>query len=164
MWDLLALLAIGFVLWKVFVAPRNLDVARAFPAPHAQYERLDGGTFRITDQRGRLLFLDFYASWCEPCRVELPAVESWARSHPGAVVVPVDVGEPRHVAESFARELKLSGVALDPQASAQALFSIQGFPTIVVVDPAGRIRATWAGLNPAIAFAMTNAQNTLTPH
>jgi thiol-disulfide isomerase/thioredoxin len=162
-WNLLALAAIGLVLWKVFVAPRNLAVVNAHPAPHAVYARLDGGTFAIAGARGRLLFLDFFASWCEPCKVELPAVESWAKTHPNALVVPVDEGEPPVVAREFARKYGLTNVALDPAANAQALFAVQGFPTVVVIDPMGRVRATWQGLNPAIGLAMTNAQETLAP-
>ena len=156
-WDVLAVAAIAFTLWKVFIAPRNLDPARAQPAPRATYALLDGGTFRVADARGRVLFLDFFASWCEPCKIEAPLVERWARANPRAIVVPVDVGEPRAAAAAFTRRYALRGVALDPRATAQAFFRLEGFPTVVAIDPAGRIRATWAGLNPAIALAMTNA-------
>lgn len=163
-WNALAIVAIALVLWKIFIAPRNLNMSNAHPAPHAVYQRLDGGSFAITSARGKVLFLDFFASWCEPCKVELPAVEAWAKSHPQALVVPVDEGEPRAVAESFAREYHLGNVALDPSANASAFFGVQGFPTLVVVDPEGRVRASWAGLNPAIGMAMTNAFDTMTPH
>jgi len=157
LFDVLAIAAIGFILWKVLIAPRNLDPARAFPAPHATYRRLDGGTFRIADARGRVVFLDFFASWCDPCKVELPLVERWAKAHRSALVVPVDVGEPATVASAFARKYGLRGVALDPHQSAEAFFAVRGFPTVVVVDPQGRIRASWEGLNPAIELAMSNA-------
>ncbi len=155
--DVLAIAAIAFILWKVLIAPRNLDPARAFPAPHATYARLDGRAFHVTDALGRVLFLDFFASWCEPCKVELPLIERWAKDNPQALVVPVDVGEPRSVAAEFARKYDLHGVALDPHQSAQAFFAVHGYPTVVVVDPAGSIRARWEGLNPAIGLAMSNA-------
>jgi thiol-disulfide isomerase/thioredoxin len=160
-WDVLALLAIAFAVWKIFIAPRSLDPANAQPAPHASYERLDGGTFDIADQRGKLLFLDFYASWCEPCKIETPMVERWARAHPETLVVPVDVGEPPVVARAFAKRYGLRDVVLDRHSTAGPFFGVAGFPTIVVIDPQGRIRAKWEGLNPAIAMAMTNAQRHL---
>ncbi|HVR45665.1 MAG TPA: TlpA disulfide reductase family protein [Candidatus Binatia bacterium] len=156
-WDVVALVVVAFALWKIFVAPRSFAPPRSFPAPHAVYERLDGDAFRVTAARGRVAFLDFYATWCVPCKIELPLVEAWSQRHPEAVVVPIDVGEPRTVASSFARRLGLRGVALDPGASAGALFGVEGFPTIVVIDPEGYIRAKWQGLNPAIAPAMSNA-------
>ncbi len=161
-WDLLAVVIVLAIGWKIFFAPRMLVTASPYPAPHASYELLDGGTFRVTGARGKLLFLDFYASWCEPCREELPMVEAYARTHPTVDVVPIDVGEPRDVAATFAAQLHLRGVALDPQGLSQGFFQIDGFPTIVTIDPRGRIRATWAGFNPAISLAMANAQKQLT--
>lgn len=159
--DIAALCVVAFVGWKIFLAPRALSVAKAYPAPRIAYAKLDGGTFRIPDERGHVLFLDFYASWCEPCRLETPLVQRFARKHPEAAVVPIDVGEPAAVAAHFAQRFRLRDVVLDPTSSSQGFFQIQGFPTIVVIDPRGRIRATWAGFNPAIEIAMTHAEQTL---
>lgn len=158
---MLAVVAIAFALWKVFLAPRQFEPANAHPAPHAVLARLDGGAFRLTDQRGRLVFLDFYASWCEPCKLELPLVERWSRANPSAVVVPIDVGEKSATARSFARRYRLNDVALADASTAAALFGVGGLPTIVVVDPRGFLRAKWEGLNPAISIAMSNAQRSL---
>jgi thiol-disulfide isomerase/thioredoxin len=156
----LAVLVIGFAVWKIFIAPRSFERPGAHPAPAAIYQRLNGSAFRVADQRGRVLFLDFYASWCEPCKLELPLVEIWSREHPGATVVPVDVDEERPIAAAFARRYRLHNVALDPESSARALFAVQGFPTVVVIDRSGFIRAKWEGLNPAIALALNNALST----
>jgi len=157
LWDVLAALVIGFALWKIFIAPRSFEPPRAHPAPLATYARLGGGVLSLADQRGHVVFLDFYASWCEPCRLELPMVESWARAHPDATVVPVDVGEPRSAVADFAARYRLQNVALDPESRSRALFGLEGFPTITVIDGAGFVRAKWEGLNPAIALAMSNA-------
>jgi len=156
-WDGLALLVIGFAIWKIFIAPRSFEAAGRHPAPAAIYQRLTGGAFRVADQRGRVLFLDFYASWCEPCKLELPLVETWSREHPAATVVPIDVGEERPIAAAFARRYRLHNVALDPGSNARALFAVEGLPTVVVIDRSGFVRAKWEGLNPAIALAMSNA-------
>jgi len=159
-WDALAALVIGFAIWKIFVAPRSFERPGAHPAPAAIYQRLNGGAFRIADERGQVLFLDFFASWCEPCKLELPLVETWSREHPAATVVPVDIGEDRPIAVAFARRYHLQNVALDPESNARALFAVQGLPTVVVIDRSGFVRAKWEGLNPAIALAMSNALST----
>jgi len=159
--DALAIAVIAFAVWKIFIAPRSLIAPGTHPAPHAVYDLLGGGEFRVADQRGRLVFLDFYATWCEPCKLELPLVERWARAHSHSLVVPIDVGERRSVVADFARRYSLDNVAFDPSARSRALFDLQGFPTIVVVDPHGYIRAKWEGLNPAISLALTNAERSL---
>ncbi len=157
LWDGLAAVVIGFAIWKMFIAPRAFDSLNAHRAPAAIYQRLDGGTFRVARHRGSVLFLDFYASWCEPCKLSLPLVERWSRAHPAALVVPIDVGESRSAVAAFAARYNLRDVALDPKSSASALFGVDGLPTIVVIDPTGFVRAKWEGLNPAIALAMSNA-------
>ena len=134
---------------------------RTFPAPAGVFARLDGGAFRLADQRGRVVFLDFFASWCSPCKIELPLVQSWAAKNPQAVVLAVDVGERRSIVEEYAGRVRLRNVALDPSSSARALFNVVGLPTIVVIDRRGDVRAKWEGLNPAIGLAMTNAANRL---
>ena len=161
LWDVLAIAVIGFVVWKLLIAPRTLSAANAYPAPHATYARLDGGAFHLAQARGKVLFLDFYASWCEPCRISLPLVERYAHAHPEIQVLPVDVGEPRTVARDFAVRMHLGNVALDPSGLSRGFFQLEGFPTMVVIDPQGRIRATWSGLNPAIGLAMNHAERSL---
>ena len=157
---MLAILAIAFVGWRIFVAPRFFRDA-VYPAPHVVYHRLSGDTFALASQQGHVVFLDFFASWCEPCTLEMPMVERYARAHPEIEVIPIDVGEPPVVAAAFAQKYRLGDVALDPAASAQGYFQIQGFPTVVVIDPQGKIRASWAGFNPAIELAMGNAEKQL---
>lgn len=161
LWDALALLVIVFVGYRLLIAPRSLQASAAYPAPHVTYATLSGPPFELTRARGRVVFLDFFASWCGPCKLSLPLVEAFARAHPQADVVPVDVGEPRAVAQAFARSYHLRHVALDPHTSSAAFFAVRGFPTMVVIDPQGRIRATWVGFNPAIELNMANAEKTL---
>lgn len=160
--DVAAALLVAFALWKIFVHPRALaNAATAAPVPHAQFDRLGGGRIDVANQRGHVLVLDFFASWCTPCKIEMPLVERWAAAHPNARVIPVDVAEPPVAAASFAHRYGLRTVALDPRGDSRGIFQIGGLPTLIVVDPQGRIRARWEGLNPAVGFALDNAEKTL---
>jgi thiol-disulfide isomerase/thioredoxin len=154
-------LVVLFVLYRIFVAPRYLSVATAHPAPHVTYQTLSGKPFVLTQHRGRVVFLDFWASWCEPCKLSLPMVEKFARAHPEVEVVAVDVGEPRAVVADYARKHDMRNVALDPKTFSRGFFQLEGYPTMVVIDPQGRIRATWEGFNPAIQMNMQHAAQTL---
>jgi thiol-disulfide isomerase/thioredoxin len=159
--DALAVLVVLFVLYRIFVAPRDLSAKNAHPAPHVVYQTLSGKPFALAQQRGHVVFLDFWASWCEPCKLSLPLVEKFARAHPEVEVIAVDVGEPRGVVAAFARDHHMEHVGLDPKTLSQGFFQLNGFPTMVVVDPQGRIRATWTGFNPAIQMNMAHAAQTL---
>ncbi len=159
--DAIAIALVFFIAYRLLVAPRFLSETSAYPAPAVRYETLSGAPFVLANHRGHVVFLEFYASWCAPCKISLPLVESFARSHPEVQVVPIDVGEPREVAVAFAHEHALLNVAIDPRALSRGFFQLEGFPTMVVIDPRGRIRATWQGLNPAVQLNMAHAAKTL---
>ena len=91
--DLLAALIVLIALYVVFIAPR-LVAGRIVPAPPVSLATLDGGRFSLDRRPGRVTFLDFWATWCEPCRQSIPLSQRYARLHPEVDVVSIDVGEP----------------------------------------------------------------------
>jgi peptide/nickel transport system substrate-binding protein len=155
--DALAVLVVVYALFHFFIAPRIAPV-RAVPAPPLALATLDGRRFSLAARRGRMVFLDFWASWCEPCKQSLPLVEHYARGHPDIDVFAVNSGEDAPTAAGFARDHQLRNVILDPDQIATHAYGVDGFPTMVVVDPSGMIRAKWVGYNPAIELAMADAR------
>jgi len=129
----------------------------AVPAPPVSLATLDGGRFDLGRRHGRFVFLDFYATWCEPCRQSIPLVERFARLHPAADVVAIDVGEPTALARPFAAKFGLRDVALDPDLTVAHAFAVDGYPTIVAIDAAGSVRARWIGYDPQIERALRDA-------
>lgn len=153
--DVLAVLIVLFALFRIFVAPRL--TGPPIPAPPVALLALDGGRLPLASLRGRVLFLDFFATWCEPCQESIPLVQHYARSHPGVAVVSVDVGEPVAMVRRFVRKHPMERVALDPDEIVAHAFGVTDFPTMVVIDPSGLQRAKWVGLNPEIEPAMEAA-------
>lgn len=156
--DALALLVIAFVAYKLLLEPRRFEAPHAIAAPIVRADALDGAPFDLVAQRGHVVFLDFWASWCVPCKISLPLVEKYARDHPASRVYAVNVGEPVGVVREFARAHQLGRVVLDPQQGLAAQFGVSAFPTMVVIDAGGFVRAKWLGINPAIGAAMANAE------
>jgi thiol-disulfide isomerase/thioredoxin len=159
--DVLALVVVLIALYRIFIAPRFLAPAGRERAPAFSAERLDGARYRLPERPGHVVFLDFWASWCEPCKLSLPLVEHFARTHPDVEVFAVNVGESAEAARRYARAHALRNVLLDRDERVTAAYKIEGFPTLVVIDPSGDIRGRWAGLNPAIEAAMGHARETL---
>jgi peptide/nickel transport system substrate-binding protein len=158
--DVLAALILIDAIYRFAIAPR-LFPAGPVAAPPVHLTRLDGhGTFSLAAQRGHVVFLDFWASWCEPCQASIPLVEHYARTHPGTEVIAVDSGEPPPLAGAFAHKHDMRNVVLDPDSVATAAFGVSGYPTMVVVGPDGLVRAKWVGYDPAIEDAMAQAERT----
>lgn len=155
--DVLAVLIVLFAIFEFFVAPR-LAENRIQPAPPVNLGTLGGGRFAVERERGRLTFLDFWATWCEPCQQSIPLIQQFARQHPEVDVVSIDVGEPAALVRGFVRTHPMERVALDPDQTAAHAFGVADFPTMIVIDPHGNQRAKWLGYNPQIEAQMAAAE------
>jgi cytochrome c biogenesis protein CcmG, thiol:disulfide interchange protein DsbE len=151
--DVLAVLVVLAAVAKFFVLPR-LPHHQLAQAPPVTLATLGGGRFDLAKSRGRLVFLDFWATWCDPCRASIPLVQHFRRGHPGVDVVSVDVGEPVELVRPFAQQFKMDDVALDPDQTVAHAFGVTGYPTMFAIDATGRVRARWDGFIPDIEREM----------
>jgi cytochrome c biogenesis protein CcmG, thiol:disulfide interchange protein DsbE len=118
------------------------------PAPDFLLERLGDDPVSLSDYRGKIVFINFWATWCAPCELEMPFLQSrFERYSPDVVVLAVNYGEqPEDVAE-FVHRLNLTfPVLLDPTAEIQRLYRVRGYPTTLVVDQEGIIQVYHIGI------------------
>jgi cytochrome c biogenesis protein CcmG, thiol:disulfide interchange protein DsbE len=119
------------------------------PAPALELPRLSGGgTESLEDYRGRVVVLNFWASWCEPCREESPLLDRWHERMKGrgGTVVGVDTLDIVGDARDFIGEYELSYPMLrDGEGDTRESFEIVGFPETFVIDRRGRIAAVRRG-------------------
>ena len=116
-------------------------------APALPSEVLHGRPVTISSLRGTPALINFWASWCTPCREEAPQLERFARSHDGRVsVVGVDWNDAAGSARAFIRRYGLTyGLLRDGSGSAGSAYGISGLPTTFVLDSRGHIAATLRG-------------------
>jgi cytochrome c biogenesis protein CcmG/thiol:disulfide interchange protein DsbE len=117
-------------------------------APALPHEPLSGGTVTLAALRGHPVFVTFWASWCDPCTHEAPAIEQFSKSLNGrATLVGVNWSDPSlSGARAFVKRYGWTFPNLrDPQGAAGLRFGITGLPTTFVIDSAGRVRATLRG-------------------
>ncbi len=100
---------------------------------------------RLSELRGKTVVLDFWASWCAPCRAQAPIIDKLARQHEkdgDLVVVGVNTSDEQEAAIQFARSHNLAYTMLyDEQNQVARAYSVTGLPTLIVVDRAGKIVA-----------------------
>lgn len=156
--DAIAVLLIALAIWKFLVAPRFFAPGFvAVPAPPVSLRLMDGGRFDLAEARGKVVFLDFWASWCGPCKLSIPLIERYKAEHPQALVISVDAGEAVPVAQRFARSAKMQRVAFDPEMKLADAFGVSVFPTMIVIGRDGKEHAKWIGFNPLIQHDMARA-------
>lgn len=137
------------------VATRQVSAA----APSFSIRKLDGTVVNSADLRGRVVVLDYWATWCPACRREMPELEKLYRRYQGNSRVSfwaVDVqdgGETPEKARAFMQNAGYTlPVAMGAETSSEALLKMEGFPSLVIIDPLGRVRLIHTGYDRSEQF------------
>ncbi len=120
-------------------------------APSFSAKTLKGDVFDSAAQTGKVVLLDFWATWCPPCRESIPVIQRLHEKYGarGLVVLGVTDEDPDHV-RAFVTENKMTyAVAAGPAQDGVLLkYQVEGLPTSVVIDKQGRVRSYEAGFAP----------------
>lgn len=120
------------------------SVAIADMAPDFEAPTLDGERVRLDQFRGQVVLIDFWATWCGPCRDQLPKLAALETELGDLVVLAINVDRRRDRVERFAERVQLPHrVLVDPEAGVAERFDIGGMPWAVLVGADGRI--LWQG-------------------
>lgn len=139
---------LGLLVWKVAFgsedgAADDLAAGKVVAAPAFSLERLDeDGALSIADLRGKAVVVNFWASWCVPCRDEAPVLQQTYERYrdDGLVVVGVDVNDFRADARRFMQKFGLTyPVVYDGKGSTIGKWGVRGFPETFFVDRSGRL-------------------------
>ncbi|MBI3172200.1 MAG: redoxin domain-containing protein [Chloroflexi bacterium] len=119
-----------------------------YPAPELVLESVAGGTEALTDYRDKVVLVNNWATWCPPCKAEMPTLAAYYRDHTdeGFMIVAVEAGEPLDQVKAFVDQYQLPfSVWLDPDGKALQAFKNGSLPNSYVIDRAGTVRLMWTG-------------------
>jgi cytochrome c biogenesis protein CcmG/thiol:disulfide interchange protein DsbE len=121
--------------------------AIGYVAPDITLTDTDGRTFQLSGLRGRPVVLNFWATWCPPCRAELPELQAASQRLAGQVaIVGVNQGEAPAEVQAFAQQQGLTfQIPLDTQMEASRLYLVRNLPTTFFIDRSGVIREMQVG-------------------
>ncbi|MDP2932391.1 MAG: TlpA disulfide reductase family protein [Chloroflexota bacterium] len=118
------------------------------PAPDFTLLDLEGNRVTLSDFRGKVVFINFWASWCPPCRAEMPDIEAVYQKYKdkGVVVIGIDIMEPEDVVRQFVRQGGYSWTfVLDSTGEIARDYRIAAIPTSFFLDKDGIIKTTYIG-------------------
>lgn len=129
--------------------PADLEIGS--PAPEFKLPDLHGKEVSLSDYRGRVVLLDFWASWCGPCRQTMPAFERIEKEYQSSMVLlAINLQETKDQVREYIREEGLnSRVLLDEQGTVGRAYGAGAIPMQVLIDKAGVIRLINVGFNPS---------------
>ncbi len=117
-------------------------------APEFSLQSVSGDKVTLSAQRGKVTLINFWATWCPPCRAEMPGIQDrYERYQPDLTVLAIDNAEPLDLVLAFQEEYGLTfDMLLDLDASVQRTYQIRGYPTSMFVDENGVIQIVHIGL------------------
>ena len=140
---------IGFLFIVLTVAsPASAKVGAGQRAPDFSLSTLKGAKASLAGLKGKVVLLDFWAQWCEPCKKELPQLDKLAKDFAAknVVVLTISIDKERDNAEKMAKLLGLSvNVALDPTGAVAGQYDLPKMPSSYVIDKKGVVRFVHEG-------------------
>lgn len=126
--------------------PTAVGVQSGDLPPNFQLTLDDGSNLSLRDLQGQPVMINFWATWCGPCRIEMPDIVEKSEEHEDLVVLAVNVGEDRDAVQSFVEEFEMSmTVARDVESTLRKAYEVRGMPTSVFIDKEGNVSTVWSG-------------------
>ena len=123
-----------------------LDIGQL--APDFTLKSTQGKNLKLTEQRGQIIVINFWASWCGPCRKEMPILEKLHRKYTdlGVAVWGINVEQENQAGRNFLADLNLSfPIFFDSSNQISANYQVEAMPTTVIVGRAGKVRYVFQG-------------------
>ena len=143
-------------------APSSVHPLVNKPAPAFDLDTVDGAKFNLASQKGKVVVLDFWATWCEPCTISLPIISEVTNSlkDKDVVFLAVNMQEAPEQIKTFLdkKNLKVS-VGLDREGKVAELYQVRGIPQTVIVGKDGNVAVVNVGLYPDLKESFTKDLN-----
>jgi cytochrome c biogenesis protein CcmG/thiol:disulfide interchange protein DsbE len=119
-----------------------------YAAPELSLQNIDGETKSLTDYRDQVVLVNNWATWCPPCKAEMPTLAAYYNEHSAAgfIIIAIEAGDALDGVSQFAqsRNLKFQ-VWLDPNGESLKVFGNGSLPNSYVIDRSGTVRYAWTG-------------------
>ena len=131
----------------------EVTVKIGLPAPNFKLPALSGGEMSLDQYRGKIVMLDFWATWCGPCRMTMPLLERLQKEYPNnLVLLAINLQEPKDIVRDYVRTQGInSQVLLDEEGTVGESYGTYSIPMQILIDRNGIVRHIQVGFNPRMS-------------
>jgi cytochrome c biogenesis protein CcmG, thiol:disulfide interchange protein DsbE len=119
-----------------------------YPAPELSLQNVNGDTESLAGYRDKVVLVNNWATWCPPCKAEIPTLEAYYKAHSmdGFVIIGIESGEPQNEVLEFVQGSKITyPIWIDLESAAMNAFHNASLPSSYVIDRNGTVRLAWVG-------------------
>ena len=119
-----------------------------YPAPELSLQNVNGNTEALTDYLDKVVLVNNWATWCPPCKAEIPTLEKYYKAHSseGFVIIGIEAGEPQAEVQEFVKGAGITyPIWFDLHNASLRAFGAAGLPNSFVIDRKGTVRLAWVG-------------------
>ena len=134
--------SVGLGVGPTYAQERLTKLSGELSAPQFELRDLDGNVHRMSDYRGKVVVVNFWATWCPPCREEMPSMQrAWEQlSEEDIAMLAINVGEDEDQIFTFTADYPVEfPLLMDQNSEVIQQWPVRGLPTTFVVDPEGRL-------------------------
>lgn len=149
---------------QTFLASTALAADKTIPAADFTLPASSGNNIRLSEQVGEVVMINFWASWCAPCREEMPLLDNLYGKYRdlGFTILGINLDENRDDAAKVLEQIPVSfPVLFDPKSEISRLYDVRAMPTTILIDRDGNVRALHKGYMPGFVDQYENEVKTL---
>ncbi|MFZ5826226.1 MAG: redoxin domain-containing protein [Bacillota bacterium] len=139
----------GYVLlWPNNNAAAGAGIALGAPAPDFELKTVDGQVYKLSDLKGQAVMLNFFATWCPPCRAEMPLLEETYKEYKdqGFIILAINLDESDVAITAFQQKMGITfPIVVDKGDHVSRRYDIVPLPTTYFVDRNGIVQGKWTG-------------------
>jgi cytochrome c biogenesis protein CcmG, thiol:disulfide interchange protein DsbE len=152
------LILVGLAALLILLGPKKTEVSQPisrsvepmevnYPAPELSLQNVNGETESLVGYRDKVVLVNNWATWCPPCKAEIPTLEAYYKVHSmdGFVIIGIEAGEPQSTVQEFVQGKITYPIWIDPESAAMNAFHNASLPSSYVIDRNGTVRLAWVG-------------------
>jgi cytochrome c biogenesis protein CcmG, thiol:disulfide interchange protein DsbE len=129
-------------------SPSSIPAEVNYAAPELSLQNVNGDAASLTDYLDQVVLVNNWATWCPPCKAEIPTLEAYYKAHSGKgfVIIGIEAGEPQAEVRGFVKSAGITyPIWIDLENASLKAFGSSGLPNSFVIDRKGTVRLAWVG-------------------